>query len=545
MAQLKKKQLRAIDLYSGIGGWSLGLKMAGVNVVASYEWWDKASLTNRRNNGHIAVSGDIRELKIESLPSDIQVVVGSPPCTQFSFANRGGGGDIEDGLRDIEKFLEIVEHLKPKFWAMENVPRVAKILEARLQAGETFHRFAKLRPVIKVVDMSEWGLPQARNRCIVGNIDFGLLDEYRKVLPKRTLGNVIDALAKDSVVDPIYGIRRRKDNISDHLVEAALSDEEQRINREMKSHHPVYNNMSFPDSPERPSRTITATCTRVSRESVVISAPETPNKFRRLTVRERASLQGFPITYRFYGESYSDKLKMVGNAIPPLFTFYVAQALTGVPAHLLIHPREGIKEFVPPTIESPRTSPDRVADSFSAHRRFRMAIPNLRFKSGVRFELSNGGKSSDPDWRVRFFFGNSKNIQEVTLDGVLLRELLRHKDLSQVRHDIERASLPVSEIAARVSSDSLQSMWSRSNQAGVHPFDVVDILGETTLNLVELFDSSMIDCNAVVRLHLEGEEEVIGLKKVLANAPYVLAGFILGATVNDILKTRGVRRQAA
>jgi hypothetical protein len=39
--------MRAIDLYSGIGGWALGLRLAGIEVVASYEWWDKAARTRR------------------------------------------------------------------------------------------------------------------------------------------------------------------------------------------------------------------------------------------------------------------------------------------------------------------------------------------------------------------------------------------------------------------------------------------------------------------------------------------------------------------
>lgn len=38
--------LRAIDLYSGVGGWSLGMRLAGINVVASYERWGPANETS-------------------------------------------------------------------------------------------------------------------------------------------------------------------------------------------------------------------------------------------------------------------------------------------------------------------------------------------------------------------------------------------------------------------------------------------------------------------------------------------------------------------
>lgn len=102
-----------------------------------------------------------------------------PPCTQFSYANRGGSGDIIDGLKDIAKFLEVVAYLKPRFWAMENVPRVAKVIPQLFKRGGLLAKYAELNPTIKVLDMSEWGVPQSRKRCIVGNFDFKLLDSYK------------------------------------------------------------------------------------------------------------------------------------------------------------------------------------------------------------------------------------------------------------------------------------------------------------------------------------------------------------------------------
>ena len=65
----------------------------------------------------------------------IDIVVGSPPCTQFSYSNRGGSGDLEDGIIDLYQFFKCIEVVKPKFWAMENVPRVAKVLLTESQKG--------------------------------------------------------------------------------------------------------------------------------------------------------------------------------------------------------------------------------------------------------------------------------------------------------------------------------------------------------------------------------------------------------------------------
>lgn len=63
--------MKAIDLYSGVGGWSLGLQLAGIEVVASYERWGPANETNFKNNRHQAQTVDIRRLKPQELPSGI------------------------------------------------------------------------------------------------------------------------------------------------------------------------------------------------------------------------------------------------------------------------------------------------------------------------------------------------------------------------------------------------------------------------------------------------------------------------------------------
>src|SRR5688572_1627650 len=100
--------MRAIDLYSGIGGWTLGMKLAGIENLASFEWWNEANFTHNTNFNTNHEERDIRKLNVKkdlNFNKNIDFVVGSPPCTQFSLSNRGGNGDIEDGLIDIRKFL--------------------------------------------------------------------------------------------------------------------------------------------------------------------------------------------------------------------------------------------------------------------------------------------------------------------------------------------------------------------------------------------------------------------------------------------------------
>jgi site-specific DNA-cytosine methylase len=131
---------------------------------------------------------DIRRLSLQDLPRDIDIVVGSLPCTQFSFSNRGGGGDIADGLEDIRHFLLVVDHLRPRVWVMENVPRVAAIVEKEMQPDGVLAEFQHLGCSTYIINMADYGLPQRRRRCIAGNFDIELLRSHRSTAKVRTLG---------------------------------------------------------------------------------------------------------------------------------------------------------------------------------------------------------------------------------------------------------------------------------------------------------------------------------------------------------------------
>lgn len=530
--------MRAIDLFSGVGGWSLGLKMAGVKVVDSYEHWDAANETNFRNNGHHANQVDIRTLELSKLPKNIDIVVGSPPCVEFSLSNRGGKGDIEDGLIDIVRFLSIVDHLRPRFWAMENVPRAADVIRREVQRGGRLYRYRHLGIEIHAYNMEEFGLPQRRKRCIAGNFNAGLLDSYRSHTGRLNLGDVISAIGARRVRDPVYGVAVPRKALHDHSPEDFLNSEEVALNRAAKTHHPVYNSMPFPDRMDRPVRTITATCTRVSRESVVIASSPASSQVRRLTIRERASLQGFPLTFQFYGATYGQKLRMIGNAVPPLFSYYVAQAMRGVAAEQLSLPNEGIRKFVPPSVPPPVTIADKAGFRFPVARRFRMAIPNLRLKSGVRFELRNGDRTASGVWSVEFVFGTSEDFRQIALDRPLSRLLLK-KTAPEVSQKFRAAIEPLEKWLGAVDVAGLQRVWSHRGPSGTHPFEVLDRLATAGADASGAIGSATAErlLGAILRERLGANwESVPGTAKLLRNAPLILAGMVVGSSANAILE---------
>ncbi len=526
--------MRAIDLYSGVGGWCLGLKQAGIEVVASYEWWNQANRTHNLNFGTNNKEVDIRQMSLTTLPNDIDIVVGSPPCTQFSFSNRGGGGDIADGLRDIAKFLEIVEYLSPTYWVMENIPRVAHILKAELAPAGRLHRFARLAPELVVVDMSEFGLPQSRKRLLAGRFPTLLMETYCARLPRLTLGGVVRALREDRVVDPLYNSELPAEMVTDNELEPPLTEEETRMNRESKAFHSVYNAMSFPDRMTHPARTVTATCTRVSRESIIVRG-EDDTTFRRLTPRERASLQGFPITFQFYGNSYSDKLKLIGNALPPPMAYYVANAFLGIRGREL-KPLSGCCYQHPlPEVLPEKTLPDRGGRHFTSSRSFWAAIPNLRFGSGVRFDLVNNFTPAGVAWHVRFYYGTSKAIETVPLDDRLLVRLVDTVAFGQCVSLVEQAEQGLVAALEGVTAESLQLAWCH-RERGIRPFDVVDLLGDVAARLHERLPRGIEDeINRFVESVLHSTcvaSSSNGRSKTRRVATWVFAGFVVGSLFN-------------
>lgn len=546
---------RAIDLYSGVGGWSLGLRLSGVEVVASYEYWGPANETNFKNNSHQAQTVDIRRLALEDLPDDIEIVVGSPPCTQFSFSNRGGGGDIADGLEDIKRFLTIVDHLKPRVWAMENVPRVAKIIEAELKEGGALADFRHLGCTTHIIDMAEFGVPQRRRRCIAGNFDIELLESYRAKTDSHTLGDVVRGLATDPVADPLFGVELPRPDLTDHVEEDVLSWEEVRINRANKTTHTVYNGMPFPDPLDRTVRTITATCTRVSRESVVIPAATGTDAFRRLTLRERASLQGFPITFQFYGANYGQKLRMIGNAVPPAFSYFMGHVLQDHPAESVRPLREvsrGLTRPVPSPVETPS---DRVGARYPAERTFKFAIPNLQLKSGVRFELRNDVSRPTVEWRIDFYFGTSKAIKALTLDAALAGQLFA--SMSPSLADLVRGPLDaVASFTEAADIRNMQAVWTHQGPGGMRAFmmlDRFDDAGSAMIDAIAGHETEAISLIDVALAHqfADGVEGLPGIPKLHRNAALILSGLLIGVTVNPLMADRAgpiqrvVRRDSA
>ena len=114
--------MRAVGLFSGVGGFELGLARAGVATNLLCENWDPAvEILHRHFESEI--EGDIRELR--SLPK-CDVLTAGFPCTDLSQVGRMAGieGD-ESGL--IREVFRLVAKNPPKWVVLENVPNMLSL----------------------------------------------------------------------------------------------------------------------------------------------------------------------------------------------------------------------------------------------------------------------------------------------------------------------------------------------------------------------------------------------------------------------------------
>jgi len=494
--------LHFVDLYAGAGGWSVGLSLAGLSPLFSAEIWKTANRTRDWNLGSESHQVDIRVLDPSSVP-ECDVLVGSPPCTQFSYANRGGNGNLVDGLEDVRAFLRIVRAKNPNFWVMENVPRLRDILAEELRPDGALSEFADLFDRVDVFDMSEWGVPQRRLRCIAGRYPYEQLASFKGKIRPATLQEILDGC--ESGRDPTWG--NTCTTVTDNVPGTTLTWEEARINREKKAHHPIYNDMAFPDRLDRVARTVTATCTKVSRESIVV--PDGKNEMRLLSIRESAGIQSFPLSYQFPAPAgHSDRIKMAGNAIPPLFTYMLGLAALGRDFSLPempFQPAKGFSTDATPSVKSKR---------LDASRAFRAAIPGLRFKSGMSFELRNNGGSF---WEIAFNMGRVGD-KSLTLAGDAMTKMA-----AVCRH---RPALPFGKLLI----SEMQEKWTSSEDSTSHPYRVVDQISDLAASCRQSITPAEAEKIVLVAFAACGAE---ASGKALRNAVEIASGIAVALSFNE------------
>jgi len=137
--------MKALDLFSGLGGWSDGLAAEGFEVLG-VEIEPKIAALYK----HPVIVADICDLNPENFRG-YDLIVGSPPCRNFTTFSCVFGSTWKNppdpeggGMKLVNAFINFVEIAKPTYWLMENVPRLQKWYHKKPRAivklGKTMKR---------------------------------------------------------------------------------------------------------------------------------------------------------------------------------------------------------------------------------------------------------------------------------------------------------------------------------------------------------------------------------------------------------------------
>lgn len=364
---MKKK--RAIDFFCGAGGFSEGFRQQGFDIIMGIDNWRPAVQTHNLNHGLndevmdvLDYEGDIS--KIDALPNT-EIVIGSPPCVTFSMSNRAGKADKSLGIRLIEAYLRVVAVKKHqpcsilKAWLMENVPNSRNFVQEKytfedLNLAEWAKGFGRSPDEVALfvknngdlLTASDYGSPQSRTRFVCGEVvgtgkfPYPIKTRGNKeegLLPHLTLGDIkrrmpspLNGDKGSSWEDPNYpGLVLDKAHLTDHFYDTGVYEVEWSSAREAKLNHPFMGRMSFPEDENRPSRTIMATRSASTREAIIFRSEldrKGDGEYRLPTIREAATLMGFPYNYQFTG-SEGTKWRLIGNAVCPHMSSALARAI--------------------------------------------------------------------------------------------------------------------------------------------------------------------------------------------------------------------------
>ncbi len=344
--------MRVIDLFSGVGGLSLGFKQEGFDIILANEIDPEIAEAYRLNHPETKmINEDITKLDIPSIFGDycgqVDVVLGGPPCQGFS--QKGSRKTIDDERNYLFRYYcEVIKYVQPKYFVMENVPRILTA-EKGLFRREILGIFHQLGYSVScaVLNASSFGVPQDRCRAIF----IGKKGESACPLPspsgaRATIWDAISDLAYlesgegkeiqsypgEPLTEYQAQMRLGSDSLHNHVATKHSKD----AIKKMEMIPPGHDKDVLPE--ELLTKSIySGTWSRMKpgEQSVTITTRfDTPSSGRFMhpylnrciTPREAARIQSFPDSFVFYG-SKSSQMKQIGNAVPPLMSRAIAKAI--------------------------------------------------------------------------------------------------------------------------------------------------------------------------------------------------------------------------
>lgn len=313
--------MKVISLFSGCGGLDLGFEKAGFEIPVANEFDKEICPTFRLNHPNTKLyEGDIRAISADEFPSDVDGIIGGPPCQSWSEAGSLRGIEDERGQLFFD-YIRILEQIRPKFFLAENV------------SGMLANRHSSaVNKILSLFDNSGYDV----TLNLVNAADYGVAQDRKRVF---YIGTRKDLNVKFKFPEPTtpldYQKLTLKDVIFDLKDSAVPAGDKNTCNSKA-----INNNEYFVGS----YSTIFMSRNRVrgwNEQAFTVQAsgrqaqlhPQAPKMikvgndrcefvpgkeslYRRITVREAARIQGFPDSFKFTYDKIDIGYKMIGNAVP-------------------------------------------------------------------------------------------------------------------------------------------------------------------------------------------------------------------------------------
>ena len=300
--------MRVVSLFSGAGGLDFGFIKAGHQILWANDLYRAAVETYQKNIGNHIVCEDISKISTSDIP-DCDIVIGGFPCQGFSVANTKRHVDDERNVL-YKQLLRVIRDKNPKFFLAENVKGIlsigkGKVFQMILDDFQSIGYNVQYR----VLNAADYGVPQTRLRVIIVGVRKDVHFEYKYPSPTNSK-------------DGANGLPRWV-SVSDALKDIPDPD----LPNNLPNHNYSKYKLSFngyighrPLNPDMPAPTVTA---RGDDKGGVVILPH-PTAARRMSCRELATIQSFPLDYEFQGNR-SSVYRQIGNAVPVLLGYAVAK----------------------------------------------------------------------------------------------------------------------------------------------------------------------------------------------------------------------------
>lgn len=301
--------MNVVSLFCGAGGLDLGFKMAGHHVIWANDIWEDAVKTYKKNFGDYVVCKDISTIDSSEIP-DCDIIIGGFPCQGFSVANtKRHETDSRNTL--YKQLIRMITAKHPKFFVAENVKGLLSLCNGKV-FQMILNDFSSLGYLVKykVLNAADYGVPQNRQRVIIVGVRNDLSFDYQFPNPQYNQ-------------DGNCGLKKWI-SVSEALKDIPDPDKPNRLLNHMYSKYKLQFNGYIGHrqlDPSKPAPTVTA---RGDSKGGVVILPH-PNAERRMSCRELASIQSFPLTFEFIGNK-SSVYRQIANAVPPLLGYAIAKA---------------------------------------------------------------------------------------------------------------------------------------------------------------------------------------------------------------------------